>query len=150
MCTGSDSELNTEFISKQLSREKQYNLHMKCKMRLSWWILLTSITSYINDLYKQVVIWEELLYSHLLAAVFYPIYFTFMNSGAVRSPSVRSFALCHFTTMVIIITTTRRTRLWNSTGNYCVQRLNLNPTLVCVLNILLLSRKQLTLYNMYF
>lgn len=73
-----------------------------------------------------------------------------MNSGAVRSLSVRSFALCHSITMVIIITTMRRTRLWNTAGNYCVQRLNLNPTLVCVLNIFLLSRQQLILYNMYF
>ena len=73
-----------------------------------------------------------------------------MNSGAVRSLSVRSFALCHFITMIIIIITVRRTRLWNTAENYCVQRQNSNPSLVCVLNVFLFSKQQLILCNMYF
>ena len=34
---------------------------LKCKMRPSWWILLATIASHINDLYKWVVVWEDLL-----------------------------------------------------------------------------------------
>ena len=34
---------------------------LKCKMRPSWWTLLATIASHINDLYKWVVVWEDLL-----------------------------------------------------------------------------------------
>ena len=87
-------------------------------------------TAYIQGLIHKGSTWSKWWFgrsfytSCLLTVVFYLIYFTFMDSGAVRYLSIRSVALCHFITL-------RRIRLWNTPE----RRLNLNPTLVCVPNV---------------